>query len=137
MTLAEYEKMTDLELDALVAEKVMGWTLADRVESGWGHGPPVWLTGEDPEREDSNPTWQDFRPSTSISHAFEVVEKMTTDTKQWFRLEKCSTFTTAVFERSGDGDRDFVAEYTFTGDYETPRAICIAALLAKEVENGH
>ena len=61
------------ELDALVAEKVMGWKLIDRKSAGWGDGPPVWATGD--ESWDGSPTFQDFRPSVAIRHAWEVVEK--------------------------------------------------------------
>jgi hypothetical protein len=62
------------ELDALVAEKVMGWTLCDRVAMGWGDGPPVFATGEDPYDDTARPSRQDWRPSEDIAAAWEVVE---------------------------------------------------------------
>ena len=59
------------DLDAEVAEKVMGWTLADRKAMGWGDGPLVWRTGQE-----ENPTQQDFRPSTDPARAWLVRVKM-------------------------------------------------------------
>lgn len=64
------------KLDTLVAEKVMGWKIIDRVKMGWGRGPVVWDTGQDPEDEHSSPTYQDFRPSERITDAWLVVEKL-------------------------------------------------------------
>lgn len=64
------------ELDAFIAEKVMGWTIIDRVKMGWGKGPVVWDTGQDPEDEHSSPTYQDFRPSERITDAWLVVDKL-------------------------------------------------------------
>lgn len=59
------------ELDRLIAEKVMGWQLADREAMGWGDGPPMWLTGDE-----ANPTRQNFAPSGFMRDAWEVAEKL-------------------------------------------------------------
>lgn len=64
------------EMDAAVAERVMGWRLIDRVAAGWGNGPPVWDTGADPDDPASSPTFQCFEPSTDVEHAWMVVEAM-------------------------------------------------------------
>jgi hypothetical protein len=55
-------------IDAKVATLVMGWELVDRVAAGWGKGPPVYST-----KDDANPTFQDFRPTREIDHAWRVV----------------------------------------------------------------
>lgn len=68
--------MTRDELNAAVAEKVMGWKLLDRVLSGWGKGSPVWATGEDPEDVSSSPTFQGFNPTGDSSHAMMVIEAL-------------------------------------------------------------
>ena len=64
------------ELDALVAEKVMGWKLFDRAAMGWGPGPSVWSTGENSDDPMSSPTFQGFQPSVDIRHAWLDVKKM-------------------------------------------------------------
>jgi len=65
--------------------------------------------------------------STIIGAAFQVVEKMTCTTKQWFRCEQSCITWEATFAVEGDGDNDF--EATAEGD-SMPEAICKAALLA-------
>lgn len=67
---------TDEQIIRVLAEKAMGWEWCDRVSQGWGHGPRVWITGENPELENSSPTFQGFDPFNRIEHAFMVVEKM-------------------------------------------------------------
>lgn len=57
------------ELDALVAERVMGWELLDREHAGWGKGPPVFGTNDT-----KRPTIQGWSPSTDIAAAMEVFE---------------------------------------------------------------
>lgn len=72
------------KIDRLVAERVMGWTLADRVKSGWGNGPDVYLTGNE-----DNPTYQGFEPSYSIETAWMVLEKLARD-GWWFEFSRQS-----------------------------------------------
>lgn len=65
--------------------------------------------------------------STDIAAAWEVVEKLTSTTKQWFRFEQHSTGSEAVFEVSGAGDADFEVKAEAE---DAPLAICLAALNA-------
>lgn len=113
------------DLDAAVAERVMGWFLVDRREMGWKpNGPDVWATGDE-----ENPTFQLFTPSTSISAAMEVVEKMRQRGYRWNAQTprgrgweiQCYLTTTR-----GRGDK-------FKG--LLPEAICRAALAAIEAKN--
>jgi hypothetical protein len=59
-----------VNIDQLVAEKVMEWTLVDREKRGWGDAPPVYHINQDVDE----PYFQDFRPSTNLYHAWMVVE---------------------------------------------------------------
>lgn len=65
------------ELDALLAEKVMGWVLADvgpYKDSGWNYPDGTWTeywTTEKASRECPG-----FSPSEDIACAWEVVEKL-------------------------------------------------------------
>lgn len=125
------------ELDAAVAERVMGWKPCDRVAMGWGDGPPVWLTGED-----RSPTFQDFRPSEEVPHAWMVVESMRAkgklmslvqDSDGWYAL--VPTEATHDFVRGTDhptielvgGEGE-----TFVHAKTMPLAVCRAALIAQE-----
>lgn len=66
-------------VDQLVAEKIMEWKFIDRHAAGWGPGPVVWATGEptnDDAHPNSNPTFQDFRPSEDFRQAFMVRDKI-------------------------------------------------------------
>lgn len=65
------DQLAGRALDALVAEKVMGWNLADRRRLRWGEGPDCWITGDD-----EAPTRQWFAPSIDIASAWKVVEKL-------------------------------------------------------------
>lgn len=76
--------MTDEELNHWIAENVMGWKLCDRRAMGWGEGPPVYSTGEDPEDLNSSPTRRDPRFSTDPADDYLVLVKVreTWDDKQ-------------------------------------------------------
>lgn len=56
--------MTNPELNAAIATRIMGWTQIDRRMMGWGEGPVVWSTGNA-----RNPTWQWFSPATDLADA--------------------------------------------------------------------
>jgi hypothetical protein len=56
------------ELDALIAEKVMGWTLKENPKAFYDFEVFSW--------EGGNVDVCDFRPSTSISDAWQVVDKL-------------------------------------------------------------
>lgn len=62
------------ELDAIVAEKVMGWTFAE-LDNGYGYPAPYWTIGGTEKVKPSN-FWN---PSGNISNAWEVAEKMHKD----------------------------------------------------------
>jgi hypothetical protein len=115
-----YSEMTDNELDRLVAEKVMGWEYKENEGYPYYRGKNIGL--------DIN----DFHPSTNISQAFEVVEKMIAD--GWVEMAMVYKNIEKVWEVefykegiSFDGGDSF--------DKSLPRAICIAALMAKESED--
>lgn len=134
------------ELDALIAEKVLGFVVK-RVK-------PEWYPAEvtlfcypnsdlieyscDPRsnnaimfrngRDDSDGSAAPLpNYSDDIEAAWEVVEHLTRTTKQWFRLEMSCVTNEASFEISGAGD----ADGDWTAEAETaPLAICRAALKA-------
>jgi hypothetical protein len=81
----------------------------------------VWLCGcRDRDDQARLPEY-----STDLMAAWDIVEKLTTTTKQWFRYEQSSITYTATFEISGAGDADF--EHSAQG-FSAPEAICRAAL---------
>lgn len=125
--------MNEEELNAAVAEKVMGWTLKGQ----------MWQLGNEPRGltmdvmsmgimgHEPPPVAELFRvwsPATDHAHAFEVVEKMRR--RGWYlRLVDCieldeyeARFITPDFH---DGS---------AGGLSIPRAICEAALKAIESE---
>lgn len=125
------------ELDALIAERVFGWIGCDpTVKWGkWKYGDPgdMWTEIEEPWcRGHGRPPWSGNlepypRYSEDIAAAWEVVEKLTTTTKQWFHLEQHSVGCAVSFATVGAGDRDFEVK----AEAETAaHAICLAALEA-------
>jgi hypothetical protein len=116
------------ELDALVAERVLGWKLIDRIEMGWGEGPDVWdcTNGKDAD-ECYSPTRQHFAPSTDISAAWAVVERMAEDAHYLdvtFEPEDESRTWNCKLRLAGS--KGEVEAYADTA----PLAICKAALAA-------
>lgn len=71
-----WDEMEPRERDAWIAVNVMGWTLADRRQMGWGDGPDVWLTGEDRDDPNSNPTHQDPKFTTDASADYLVLVRV-------------------------------------------------------------
>lgn len=112
-----YDAMTDRELDALVAEKVMGWKrrkIAGSLAVYGGKG----CRG----RVETN-----FRPSESISCAFEVVEAMR---ERGYGIEIHVTpqgVGVVVNANPGQHDEEGVGECE--GE-SAARCVCIAALRA-------
>lgn len=104
------------ELDALVAEKVMGWEPIDKLNDGS-------LATE--YRKECRRSWH---PSTSIEAAWEVVAKWPQD-KFMFTLHRSGDMTwTAMFLRYGEPKplpRSWEARAKIA-----PEAICKAALKA-------
>jgi len=118
---------SDPELDRLVAEKVMGWT----VESQHGENLTAYNNGRlvcrSEVRDDKRRI--DFTPFTDIAHAWEVVEKMH---GYKFILEKSpyyEGYCYVTFTQEGRSD----AGTRLRGEANEPtaqRAICVAALMA-------
>lgn len=108
------------ELDALVAEKVMGWKLSNATD-----GTEYWDNGKF-----CGGIWpKEWNPSTNIADAWNVVEKM--KSKDYlFSLKNIvkGTFTFSLTDWGGNCS-------TYAAEAETaPLAICLAALKAVGVE---
>lgn len=105
------------ELDAIIAEKVMGlYVLSDG---------PEWFTVDQPPSKDRQTQREVKRYSTNIAHAFEVVEKVG---YARFRLS-------GIRQPLMSGERYSASFGVGYADAETaPHAICLAALRAKGVE---
>ena len=122
------------EMDARVAEKVMGWTVVRDIRF-WDHSQPMpafvqYAEGKWGVVKVGGSGYEPFDPSESIADAIEVVEKMKAD--GW-----------AVNIYSGNGSQCWEAEFGHPSDRsqdagsETsplPLAICLAALRVKGVE---
>lgn len=115
-------------IDRLVAERVMGWKLADRVKCGWGKGPPVYRTNC-PE----NPTHQDPCFTTNISDAWEVIKELRSRRSPHDE----PTDPTWTVNLTGSGDRWIVNVVDWKGRVDVSAcnesecvAICLAALRA-------
>jgi Phage ABA sandwich domain len=132
--------MTDLppgrELDAAIADRIFGWTGIDPTAmwSQWEYGDPgdewtlikePWCRGlgRPPDHKYGQRPYP--RYSEKIAEAWHVVDRLTSTTKQWFRLDVFSTGCVATFEISGAGERDFTAS---ADGFDVPHAICLAAL---------
>ena len=70
------------EIDALVAERVMGWEVKRTSETFGLSGDPLPAlyfdpgSGEKCWRENGKRFWQEWRPSEDVAAAFEVVEEL-------------------------------------------------------------
>ena len=116
------------ELDALAAEKVMGWR--KKTFPGGGGGFTAWVDeNEKVMKLISNSTMSEtcyrcdyFRPSTDIAAAWEVVEKMS---EQWpqYQLAKIEDGWSVMWGFDGYGWPEATGK-------TAPEAICKAALLA-------
>jgi hypothetical protein len=112
-------------MDALIAEKVMGWHLD---EDGSSAQQPDG-TGGDGYCRRLGPGSGDFSPSTNIASAWEVVEKLTAIPRPYFEVTTAGAYS----ERPGflaafDLDRP-MKRVTATAE-TAPHAICLAALRA-------
>lgn len=128
----DYLKMeAGRELDALIAEKVMGWRL---IENQGAAGGRLWQGhgggfGDMPEHE--------LTPfSKEIYAAFQVVEKMRQHPDVRYQnlqlVAYCYNRTYATFDTQAFNDYDAGTWAEANGEYATPLAICRAALLATE-----
>ena len=106
------------ELDALIAEQVMGWTYHP-----YGNGGGKWLDAAGKQvafgglNGGSLPHY-----STAIADAWAVVEQLSCTTKQYWTIEYFSTGCVATFNLN-----DF--EYQSSAN-TAPLAICLTALQA-------
>lgn len=123
----DFDKMTDRERDALVAEKVMGW----RREGDW------WLDENDQVVAlvafQVDTVFEPFEPNTDIAAAWLVVEKIWQDwpgfdLMSWFGEGGKQTWFCSL-GNNNKGDRKVVTVEAKTAQL----AICLAALKAAGV----
>lgn len=113
-------EFSDRELDAQIAEKVMGWL---PIPDGMQHGRPQQVF-RDPQGGDRTLDCgcvEDFNPSTDISAAMEVVEKMR-ELEYFPKLWAAQMWNVEFWT-----DEKFIAS---ANEDSLPRAICQAALAA-------
>lgn len=124
------------ELDAILATRVMGWTLADRRACGWGDGPPVWMTGAHPDDENASPTFQGFSPSSNIAHAARIGPALRArDNGHEFTLRIVEypygrTYAAFAIGEPDDAGWSEANSHEAGGESPTPLAIVRAALAA-------
>lgn len=116
--MSDYSMKPGRELDAMIAEKVMGWR--DVCEKVYSNGERDWL-GKHPER---GATFSIQRYSTDANHAWSVVEKLR-------ELHPDGWVCVLV----GVGDEIQVSVSTGAHEFDAtgvtlPHAICAAALKA-------
>lgn len=118
--------MTDRELDALVAEKVMGiwpWLLHDEYEPKAMTCPETGIQ--------TSPVRAFDRYSTDISAAWQVVERMQVD-GSWYSISGPADGFPRYHAEILNGWKSLAEAEAETA----PRAICLAALRALGVEVG-
>lgn len=114
----KWSEMSTVERDALVAEKVMGW------KDDPYHPSIYWQMDEAHFRSK-----EEFSPLTSISAAFEVVEKMI-ESGHCVKIDFNAGGSWQVeFQDFGPGGEIHAAQAD-----ELPEAICLTALKAVGVE---
>jgi hypothetical protein len=112
------------ELDALVAEKVMGWIKYIQLDVSW------WSDSDYLNDDGIDLMVCDFKPSTNLQQAFEVVEKMRE--RGWYEI-RISILQDVVAISMWQDDNTCRIE----AEAETiPLAICRASLLAIIEEGG-
>jgi hypothetical protein len=121
-------KMTDRELDALVAEKVMGWIIGYPLADAPDGMPP-----RPPGDTRSHYDYPVLVPaySTDITAAWQVVEKMEDLGYHW-RFANVIPSSDPIVYTMKFMRMDTDAKET---EFTAPLAICRAALKAVEVEN--
>lgn len=118
------------ELDALVAERVMGWQLVPAVN---GIESPWWWDANGPVHSMDKSDWRGgWYPSTNIAAAWEVVERMGAD--GWdAELDQFHNFMhiwDACFRKLDNRDQGQWLELRTGRADAAPLAICRAALKA-------
>ena len=128
------------ELDALIAEKVMGWSALRGIDEISKHFPDtskiysphlaeVWINDAG-ERMACKECGNMPAYSAQIADAWLVVEKMSTTTKEFWKLKYFSTGAIAIFDYEGGRDLPWIAGEHEGDAEEMPEAICLAALKA-------
>ena len=141
-----------IELDALIAEQVMGWRRIDEENFDGGEAIPFGLKVKDWEEDRIA-----FNPSTSMEAGWRVVEHLVSKQYCPFILREdryngtfsggiwlCSFgIAGEVYEQgpmSGDGEADYYWDHDpqISASDSAPHAICLAALRAvtKEIPHG-
>lgn len=108
------------ELDALIAEKVMGWIVAHSSEGFYRWKPK-------PDNPNSYSEWQEGLPhySTNIADAWHVVEKL----KEYGNVVEVKCFRSGSVDVQVRGGN--INDIRGAGNADTaPLAICLAALKA-------
>lgn len=116
----EIESLSDRELDALVAERVLGFDEVERV------GGMFYYHNVEMDRESATGgRWRSTVPqfSTEIASAFLVVEKLRAD--YMFRMWVAQVWNVEVWHYGSD--EGFIAGHSHNS---LPHAICLAALKA-------
>jgi hypothetical protein len=116
------KELSGRELDAAVAERIMGWQRQD----GYNYWMSFSSSGETFKLHALIATW---KPSESIEAAMEVVEKMRRDHFRFACNDRCdpesgewwAEFATLEYERGGQASAGTL-----------PEAVCRAALAAIE-----
>ena len=123
------------EMDALVAERVMVWTKIDTwhgepLAEGWnGFWDGEWIVWTERPLSDEEDQSKPWTPSTDISAAWPVVEKLQSmEITIRFHPQHRGPWKVTLFGL--DGDLTFITEFADTA----PLAICRAALKAMESE---
>ena len=129
------------EMDRLIAEKVMGWSIYhyDKGERGseyWSlldancnavdSGSPTFQTEFGSEAD----AFAMFQPSLYLIDAWQVVEHMTQTTKEEWEFRVTTTLHVAIFEFEGGRDRPWRPGQYVGEALSLPLAICRAALVA-------
>lgn len=125
--MTDYDSMSDEDLDREVAEKVMGWKVgpnpyASPTDPKRLDHDNLWIFAGDPEDEEVVGKLSLFIFSLSISKAWAVIEWTTGEGCQW--LIQPGIRVSCYGRNVGRCEGLPVSQ--------TPRAICIAALRAKE-----
>lgn len=118
------------ELDALVAEKVMGWERAQARCRECSSLAERWIWKKNGQYVADASGECRYSPSSSIREAWEVVEHMSKTTKEYWTIEYFSTGALVVFDYEGGRDLPWVAGEHRASEDTAPHAICLAALKA-------
>jgi len=125
------------EMDALVAEKVMGWINVEKTTwsnfraDGTRFGGGEELRGTPPNHYDINPVMYPVKNySTDIAAAWQVVEKMQAAHEWYFHFgNKLYIFN--IVDDNGEPEEDHrITLVAHNTSHTAPLAICRAALLA-------